>query len=446
MTAAANSISAGYSFSSWPASPPVFDAIAVPAKLRVPLSQYLPPQRVPFERAGAAVRAGERITASLEAAHAPLAPATGRVRDATTVTLLTGDLAPAVELETDAGDEINVVWESTDNLEQLNQLVPARAPRSPPQLSEWIERLRDAGVWAARRTSPDLLGQLHQGLRRPLDTVLCSVLDVDPSACLNAALAALYPLELIAGLTIIGAITQATRAGVVLDARVPPAWTSAMRRAAGSAIRMIPLVNEYPQADPTLLLYALLGRRLRPGRLPTDQGVVILDAAAAVAVGRVAMSGLPMLSVPVAMRDHSLRQTSFVFAPIGASIADLARQTRVSAACTTYRAGDVLRDVRVPPDAVVGGAELIVHASLPEPAANPDPCIRCGWCVESCPTRVQPAGVLEAAQHEDIELADHYGIEGCIECGICSYVCPSRLPLLPAIRQMRAFEGDTPRA
>jgi electron transport complex protein RnfC len=153
-----------------------------------------------------------------------------------------------------------------------------------------------------------------------------------------------------------------------------------------------------------------------------------------------------MLSVPLAVRDHSLRQTAFVFAPIGATVADVVRQAQLSPGSTTFRAGDVLRDLRVPPDAVVGGAELIVHASLPEPAANPDPCIRCGWCVESCPTRVQPAGVLEAAQHEDIELADHYGIEACIECGICSYVCPSRLPLLPAIRQMRAFEGGTPRA
>jgi hypothetical protein len=170
MTAAANSIAAGYSFTTWPASPPVFDAIGVPPRLHVPLSPYMPPQRAPFDRAGATVRAGERITAALEAGHAPLAPAAGRVRDVITVTLLTGDLAPAVELETNAGEDVNVVWESTDNIEQLNQLVPRKTPPEPPQLSEWIERLRDAGVWAARRTSPDLLGQLQQGLRRPLDT------------------------------------------------------------------------------------------------------------------------------------------------------------------------------------------------------------------------------------------------------------------------------------
>jgi electron transport complex protein RnfC len=51
--------------------------------------------------------------------------------------------------------------------------------------------------------------------------------------------------------------------------------------------------------------------------------------------------------------------------------------------------------------------------------------------------RIHPAGLLEAAQDNDPDLAESYGLHACIECGICSYVCPSRLPLLPAIRELR---------
>jgi len=105
-----------------------------------------------------------------------------------------------------------------------------------------------------------------------------------------------------------------------------------------------------------------------------------------------------------------------------------------------HRGGDLLRDIQIQPDAVVGGGELIFHVSNASPAINPSPCIRCGWCVDACPTRVQPAAVLEACQRNDIDLAERAGIEACIECGVCSYVCPSQLPLLEGIRKMKQYE------
>jgi electron transport complex protein RnfC len=237
-------------------------------------------------------------------------------------------------------------------------------------------------------------------------------------------------------------VARAGRAVVALDARVPATWTSSLRRAGKGSLRFETMVNDYPQADPTLMLYTLLNRRLRPGRLPAELGAIQLDAAAAVAIGRCALQGAPLLSAPLAVRDHALRQSFFVFAPLGMRVADVLEQTRVGAACTVTRGGDVLRDVRLPDDAVIGAAaELVLHASPPEPAVMPDPCIRCGWCGEACPTRLRPAGVLEAAQLDDVALAERYGVDACIECGICSFVCPSRLPILEGVRHVRALRG-----
>jgi hypothetical protein len=53
------------------------------------------------------------------------------------------------------------------------------------------------------------------------------------------------------------------------------------------------IANPYPQADPTLLLYTLLERRLRPNRLPTEVGVILLDAPAAIAIGALIMADRP---------------------------------------------------------------------------------------------------------------------------------------------------------
>src|SRR5829696_9887599 len=69
-------------------------------------------------------------------------------------------------------------------------------------LATLIERLTVCGVSAARHDSPDLLAQLHVALKRPIDTVICSVLDVDPAACVQSAWAAQHGENLVAGVNV----------------------------------------------------------------------------------------------------------------------------------------------------------------------------------------------------------------------------------------------------
>ncbi|WP_428937256.1 4Fe-4S dicluster domain-containing protein [Fontivita pretiosa] len=319
----------------------------------------------------------------------------------------------------------------------MARLEPVREVR-PTELGAWIDRLRRAGIVADRHNSPDLYRQLEQALRRPVDTILCNALDVDPEACLNSALAARYALELSAAMLLLSRLTHAEGAAVVVDRRVPSGWWARLAGACAAInTDLRPMVNDYPQADPTLLLYSLLDRRLRPGRLPTEQGVILLDAAAAVLIGREALLGEPMTHAPLAIRDHGLERSEYLVAPIGMAITELLDRLGLPWQGRLLRAGELLRDVRLSMQTLVGGGELVLHLSAPPPQINPAPCIRCGWCVDACPTRVHPAAALEAAQRHDTALAERAGIEACIECGICAYVCPSLLPLLEGVRFIR---------
>jgi electron transport complex protein RnfC len=233
-------------------------------------------------------------------------------------------------------------------------------------------------------------------------------------------------------------LAGAERAWVVADALSPESFREGLRTHAEAAgARLVPLPNEYPQPDPTLLLHALLQRRLPPDHLPTDAGVLLVDAAAAVAVGRFALTREPMLTVPLAVYDAATDRTSFHVVPVGTALRDVLEHAGVRSDCVTFRGGPPPRDLRLNERAVVGGAELTVYVTAAEEDVNPDPCIRSGWCVEACPVRIHPAGLLEAAQSDDPDLAETYGLAACIECGICNYVCPSRLPLLEGIRTLR---------
>jgi electron transport complex protein RnfC len=410
----------------WPVEPPSLRIIEPPARLLVPLSSRGDPGRP--KPSGAVVRRGERLaTDTLTSSHAPLAPVDGTIGSLATAQLTSGRRVHAIEL--------NVNAKQSSPAEEFFKKPEPAADRSA--LGAWIDRLRSAGLWADRSISPDLIAQLNHSLARPIDMVICTVLDVDAGLRLNAALAARQAEDVVRGVLLMARLTGARRTAIVIEQNSTPAWAMPIRTVGESArIVMIELPNDYPQSDPTLMLYTIARRRLRPGQLPTTQGVFLLDAAAAAGVAR-AQRGEPCLTTPLAIHDHIREQAHFLRVPLGMQLGDVLQRLGIASDQVTLRGGDLLRDIQLSPSAIIAGAELTIHLTPPELPANPEPCIRCGWCLEACPTRVQPAVVLEAAQRKDIAMAQRGGIHACIECGLCSHVCPSGLPLLESIRGLR---------
>ena len=67
-------------------------------------------------------------------------------------------------------------------------------------------------------------------------------------------------------------LTSAKRGIIAVESGAPPAWAIPVREAVARAtLELIDLENDYPQADPTLLVYSLTRRRLSPANLPPAQ-------------------------------------------------------------------------------------------------------------------------------------------------------------------------------
>ena len=327
-------------------------------------------------------------------------------------------------------------------------------------LTAWVERLSLAGATADRRNSPDLLAQLRACEAKPAEAVVCHALEADPTLPLQIQWALRHPAELRDGLRLVARLVGARRMLLAvaegdhrrlarllkrtLDAGDAPATGDSIDLPLEPpsvpeplGLRLVPMRNAYPQADPTLLAYSLLSRKLPPGALPTKAGAVVLDVVAAVAVGFVARGLAVVQREPVAVRDHGRDVSVLALAWRGSRVSDVLAAVGLPGDAAAVRAGDYLRNRVIPSDAVLDGGELTLH--LPPVTALPivQPCIRCGWCLDICPVAVHPAGVLEAAQRDDAAAAKRFGVDACIGCGLCEYVCPSKLPLLHAINVIR---------
>lgn len=437
MTATRNAPLASRSFS---ASPPVFLRVEPTPGLLVPLAGGRQGQVIAVRPAGTRLPAGGMLTETApESGHIPVSPVTGVLGAARQVTLAGGGSVPAVAVHPDearaTGGEAPDQPAATHPLADDTDFTRENLPR-------FIDHLRRGGIHADRTAAPDLVAQLLLVLRRPVDTILCSLLDADPPLRLSATVAAHEPNLLVRAMALLRGVCGAATAAIAIDESAPAGWLADLRSAARAAgVRIVSLLNDYPQSDPTMLLHRLLRRRLRPHRLPVEQGVLMTDAAAAVAAGKWLIDGQPMTTVPVAVFDHVRREPHYAHVPIGTAVDTLLAALEIDTQHTTLRAGDLLRDIPLGRDHIIAGTTLCLHV-LPQEAHPPvEPCIRCGWCVQGCPTRIQPAGLLDAAQRDDLALAERYGLEACIECGICAWVCPSHLPLLDGIRSLKKMRN-----
>ena len=410
---------------------------------------------------GRRVAAGTVLTDGNRPAVAPLAGQVGAMRDGVVPVLLDDD---AEHAPPPASERCNIGGVGREDLD------------------DWTARLARAAASADRHNSPDLIGQLHdaRSTGRPVDAVLCHALEADPTLPVLAEWTRQHAEELRNGLRLLARLVGATTMVLAVPERehgrlarhlrkglsADPPRQSKLSATAGPAVdlpleradagreplglRVAAVLNAYPQADPTLLAWSLLSRKLPPGRSPvTSAGVLVLDAAAAVAVGRVAGGAAVVSRQPVAVRDHRRGVSVLARAWRGSRVGDVLRSLGLIAEGEPpprVLAGDYLRDISIDPDAALDGGELVLH--LPPDAADApppvSPCVRCGWCLDVCPTRVNPAGALDAAQRGDADLARRFGVDACIGCGLCDYICPSRLPLLAAIRSITRSRKEQP--
>jgi electron transport complex protein RnfC len=301
-----------------------------------------------------------------------------------------------------------------------------------------LSELRCAGVGAGRRTSPDLAAQLASVAEHPVEVIVCNLVDHEPPTALGAAVLWHDTPAVLAAAQWLRKHCDAQRIILAVNHAVDPLAETLRRRAEPAGIELVFLPERYPQAHPTLLLYSLLEARLRPGALPTQAGALVVDGPVLLAIGQYLLRRQRVVEVPVALHDHTAGRLHYLLAAPGTPVRHLLRTIDAPAAPLILHAGDLMARRECSMDAVLSAtSELVLHVShTQDEAVIPSACVRSGWCIEYCPTQVQPAALLEAAQRQDMTLAEDAGLHACIDCGICSYVCPSDLPLAAAIRTL----------
>ncbi|HSW46992.1 MAG TPA: RnfABCDGE type electron transport complex subunit C [Phycisphaerae bacterium] len=402
--------------------------LPLPNRLVVPLLQHEGGAADPIVKVGQLVAAGKVIgKASGSGAVCVHAPAAGRVmRISHVVTSYYVD-APAIEIEIKETGADHPSWRETGH-------------PLPNDINGWADAAERAGIVSGRPGPVGLGTQLRQATNHGPSDVIINGLPSEPLVISPSELLRRHT-DVVAGIVAsLRKSLKASQAWIAVDRGDRDLLNRCRQTVRGKNIRVSALRNKYPQAAPVLLTWAVTGKEIPIGRQPEDIGCLVLEVEALLALAEAVRSGRPMIDRVVNVTGPAVARPGLYRIPVGTRMADVLRHVGLSRTVVQVIDGGPLTGRSLETlDAVVTKrtSAILVLSHEHDHVPTPGPCIRCGFCQDSCPVSLDPLALLNAAECGDDAATRALHPGACLACGLCSYVCPAELPLARAATRLK---------
>lgn len=398
--------------------------IKLPDKVIIPMLQHIGASCIPTVKKGEHVKVGQVIGDSDKFISAPIhSSVSGKVKAVDSMLYPGGVKVQSVEIETDGEQEIHEDIKPpvyNDNKELLNTL-----KRSG------LVGLGGAGFPTHVKLAPP------PGTK--VDTLIINAAECEPYITADYREIMENMDGIMDGIEVAAGILEVKNVVIGVEDNKPDAVKLLKRTVKEkSNIKIVSLKTRYPQGAEKMLIYAITGRKVPPGKLPADVGVVVMNVNSVSFISEYLKTGIPLVKKRVTVDGPAVKNPANVEVPIGTRLAD------VFEFCGGFKSE--------PSKVIMGGpmmgiaqfsleTSVVKHTNAliafdSESARLPQEsdCIRCGRCVKACPMNLMPLNINKASIRGDLEEMNKYHAMDCIECGSCAYVCPAKIHLVQSAK------------
>lgn len=275
-----------------------------------------------------------------------------------------------------------------------------------------------------------------------IDTIIVNGAECEPYLTSDYRMMLEEPESIIKGLNIILQLFDNAKGVIGIEDNKPEAIKVMTELVKDEPrITVCPLKTKYPQGGERSLIYAVTGRKINSSMLPADAGCIVDNVDTVISIYNAVANSTPLIRRIVTVTGDAIANPQNYNVRTGTNYAEL---LEASGGFKTEpekvisggpMMGQALFNMNIP---VTKTSSALTCMSKDEVALNaPTACIRCGRCVNVCPSRVVPQMMMQAAMRSDIDAFVKLDGMECCECGCCAYACPAKLPLTQAFKEMR---------
>jgi electron transport complex protein RnfC len=402
----------------------------LPAEVFIPLSQHIGAPNESLVAAGDRVEIGQRIGGSEAFVSAPVhSSVAGTVKDITEITGFAGAKVKVVVIAPDAGQpEFN---------KQPGKELDAYSDEEVRAIA------REAGLVGMGGAAFPTHVKLAPPKDKPVDVVIINACECEPFLTCDHRLMLERPIDLVQGLKLLLKAAGARKGIIGIEANKMDAIEVMRKAAEGEADVAVEILDvKYPEGAEKMLISALTGRKVPPGKLPSEVGCLVQNVGTAIALYEAAAWGKPLYERVITVGGPGIKEPGNLLVKIGTPMSALID------ACGGYL-GDTAKVIMGGP--MTGWAQPdtsapVVKGTSGVLAFTPDmvdvedeqQCVRCGKCIDTCPMFLQPNFIVQAVKAEQWDKAELWGALDCFECGCCSFTCPAYIPHVTYVRKAKA--------
>jgi electron transport complex protein RnfC len=402
----------------------------VPKEVTIPLQQHIGAPNEPLVQVGDRVEKGQKIGESEAFVSAPVhSSVSGTVKEIVDVPNFTGADVKSVIITADASqpDFQKKPGKDLDSLsdEEIRQIA------------------REAGLVGMGGAAFPTQVKITPPKDKPVDTVIINAVECEPFLTCDHRQMLERGDDLIAGAKLLKAAVGASKVIIGIEDNKMDAVDALRSKVTGEPdISVEVLEVKYPEGAEKMLIFALTGRKVPPGKLPSEVGCLVQNVGTAIALYEAAAWGKPLFERVVTVTGPGVREPGNLLVAIGTPVSELIDACGGYVGNTTKLVvgGPMTGWAQADDNAAVvkGTSGVVVLTTDVIEMGEEAECVRCSKCIDVCPMFLSPNFIVQAAKRAQWDKAEMWGALDCFECGCCSFECPAFIPHVEYVRKAKA--------